>query len=140
MRKTIGTGFACVLALGLAGCGSANQQPDGGAGSTAPIQTTAALTPVPAGFTQCQVCHAVEPGQTLIGPSLAGVYGRKAGSVPGFAYSDSLKALGVTWNEATLDKWLANPAAMAPGTKMAFAGYANPAQRKAVIFYLKTLK
>ena len=75
-----------------------------------------------------------------VGPSLAGVAGRKAGSVPGFAYSDANKASGLTWDEKTLDTYLTNPMKMVPGTKMTFAGLPDPAQRKAVIDYLKTLK
>jgi cytochrome c len=100
----------------------------------------AAAAPAPAAFATCRACHATMPGQSLIGPTLFGVVGRKAAAVPGFAYSPPFKALKVTWNDATLDKWLTNPAAMAPGTRMAYPGIADPAQRKAVIAYLKTLR
>ena len=96
-------------------------------------------TPPPA-FATCRACHAVAPGPSLIGPSLFGVYGRKAGAVPGFAYSDAFKKLKLSWDDATLDKWLTNPMTMAPGTRMAYPGIADPAQRKAVIAYLKTLR
>jgi len=96
-------------------------------------------TPPPA-FATCRACHATVPGQSLLGPTLHGVVGRKAAAVPGFAYSAAFKALKVTWNDATLDTWLANPVKMVPGTRMAYPGIADPAQRKAVIAYLKTLR
>jgi len=90
-------------------------------------------------FLQCQACHEVTPGSpTLVGPNLAGVYGRKAGSLPGYDYSPPLKASGLVWNDANLDKWLTNPAALVPGTKMAFAGITSPDLRADVIAYLKT--
>jgi len=91
-------------------------------------------------FLQCQACHAVQAGETgLIGPSLAGVYGRKAGSLAGYDYSAPLKASGLVWDAANLDKWLTDPSALVPGTKMAFAGIASPALRADVIAYLKTV-
>jgi len=92
-------------------------------------------------FLQCQACHAVQQGAAaLVGPDLAGVYGRKAASLPGYDYSAALKASGITWTSDTLNSWLTNPSAMVPGTKMAFAGLPNPALRADVIAYLKTLK
>jgi len=94
----------------------------------------------PAAFAQCKACHSTEAGKTLVGPSLAGVFGRKAGSMAGFTYTAGFKKLDLSWDEANLDKWLTNPAAMAPGTMMAFPGIADATQRKAVIDYLKTLK
>lgn len=103
------------------------------------VPPAGAATPPPA-FATCRACHAVAPGPSMIGPSLFGVYGRKAGAVPGFAYSAAFKKLKVSWNDATLDKWLTNPMTMAPGTRMAYPGVADPAQRKAVIAYLKTLR
>jgi len=94
----------------------------------------------PAEFAMCAACHSVKAGQNLIGPSLAGVAGKKSGIAAGYAYSPAFKKLGVSWTDANLDKWLTNPMKMAPGTKMAFAGYPDAAKRKAVIAYLKTLK
>jgi cytochrome c len=92
-------------------------------------------------FLECQGCHEVAPGgPVLIGPNLAGVYGRKAASLPGYDYSAALKASGITWTSDKLDPWLANPSALVPGTKMAFTGIANPALRADVIAYLQTLK
>lgn len=67
---------------------------------------------------RCTGCHGSGDGRE--GPSLDGVFGRKAGSVPGFSYSAGLKSSGITWNEATLEKWLTDPDAMVPDNKMDF--------------------
>jgi cytochrome c len=87
----------------------------------------------------CAICHSVEPGKNKIGPSLYGVVGRKAGSVPGYSYSDANKKSGITWTEAELDKYLTDPRRVVPGTKMLFPGLKDAGQRKAVIAYLKQL-
>lgn len=92
----------------------------------------------PAAFAVCKACHAVEAGKNGVGPSLAGVFGRKAGIVAGFAYSPAMKNSGLTWDEATLDKYLAAPTRVVPGGKMPL-GAPAPAARKAVIEYLKTI-
>ena len=93
----------------------------------------------PQAFNQCTACHSTAPGKTIIGPSLAGVYGRKAGQVPGFQFSDAMKSSGMVLNEKNLDAFLANPAAKVPGTTMVFAGVKDEDQREAIIDYLKTL-
>jgi cytochrome c len=85
----------------------------------------------------CAICHTLEPGKNKIGPSLAGVVGRKAGSVPGFAYSDANKKSGDIWDEGTLDTYLTDPRKFMPGTKMVFAGLKSPEDRKNLIEYLK---
>ncbi len=89
---------------------------------------------------QCRACHAVEPGRHGIGPSLAGIYGTKAGEIPGYMVSEALKSSGVVWNDAALDKWLQGPSKMVPGTKMVYAGMPDAAKRAEVIAYLKALK
>lgn len=84
---------------------------------------------------RCQVCHAVDAGKpSSVGPNLAGVVGRKAASTP-FAYSAALKKSGVVWNRASLDRFLAGPAKMVPGTRMAVS-VTDKAQRAALIEYL----
>lgn len=89
-------------------------------------------------FLRCTACHAVSAqAGKKIGPHLAGIVGRKAGSLPNFAYSPAMRRATVTWNEATLDRWLQRPQAVVPGTTMAFAGIAKPEERKALISYLK---
>lgn len=88
-------------------------------------------------FGYCAGCHSLEPNETIFGPSLAGLFGRRAGSVDGFKYSDGLSSVGIVWNETTLDQWLAGPRAYVPGTRMTFPGLSEPADRKAVIGFLK---
>jgi cytochrome c len=82
----------------------------------------------------CQDCHSLDKND--IGPRHRGVFGRRAGSIPDYAYSDALKQSGIVWDETTLDKWLANPQAFVPGAKM-FYHLADPADRADVIAFLK---
>jgi cytochrome c len=89
--------------------------------------------------TQCGICHTVVAGENRIGPTLFGVVGRPAGSVPGFNYTADHKKLGVTWDAATLDKYLTNPRAMVPDTSMVYAGLKNDAERADLVAYLETL-
>ncbi len=87
----------------------------------------------------CRECHAFDKGDNRLGPTLFGVIGRKAGTVPGFAYSDSLKSSGITWDEKTLDKWITNPNAVVPGNNMGaiFSGLADAGERSKIIAFLK---
>ena len=86
---------------------------------------------------RCTGCHALEVDRE--GPRLAGVYGRRAGSVSGFTYSAGLKKSGVTWDEATLEKWLSDPDRMIPDNNMSFS-VPKAAERQDVIAYLKQKK
>lgn len=148
MIKLVNLSLTVALAAALAACGGSSQEeaPAGNAAAGAPATPEGASAPVaaadaaPAAFGICKSCHAVEKGKTLIGPSLAGVFGAKAGDVAGYAVSPALKAANLTWDEATLDKWLENPMKLVPGTRMSYAGQADPEKRKAIIAYLKTLK
>jgi cytochrome c2 len=88
-------------------------------------------------FARCAICNTVEPGKNRMGPSLAGVVGRKAGTAAGYNYSPAMKAAKLIWNTATLDKYLTNPRAVVPGNKMIFPGLPNAADRAAVIAYLQ---
>jgi len=88
----------------------------------------------------CAICHTVEAGKNKIGPSLAGILGRKAGSVPGYSYTDANKNSGVTWDEHNLDTYLTDPKKFIPGTKMLFTGLKNEGERSALIAYLKQQK
>ena len=90
-------------------------------------------------FTQCSGCHSTAPGENKIGPSLAGVFGRKSGSEADFNYSSAMKNANVVWDEGTLDKFLASPSGFVHGTKM-FTGVPDATRRHDVIAYLKTLK
>lgn len=92
------------------------------------------------GFAQCRACHSVVRGQNRVGPSLAGVVGRRSASVAGFNYSPAMRKKGVTWTEANLNTYLTKPSAYVPGTRMAFPGIPDAKRRADLIAYLKTLK
>ena len=87
-------------------------------------------------FAQCKICHSLEAGKNILGPSLHGLIGRKAGSVPGYAYSPAMKNANVTWNDDTLSKYLTDPKAFIPGDKMAFPGVKDPSQLADLLTYL----
>lgn len=146
---------AAVALLALAGCGqgekSGTQEAGVEAGAASASETAAqmpaaetpagpSLASAPAAFGQCAACHSLQPGKHGIGPSLVGVYGTKAGDIPGYNFSAPLKASGLTWDDATLDKWLAAPMQTVPGTKMTYGGLKDPAKRAELIAFLKTLK
>ncbi|KPF55858.1 cytochrome C [Novosphingobium sp. AAP1] len=86
---------------------------------------------------RCLACHDLNTGATRLGPSLKGVIGRKAGSLPGYAYSDAMKSSGVTWTPDTLNTYLKSPTTYVKGTKMAFAGLPDAKDRADVIAYLQ---
>jgi cytochrome c len=87
---------------------------------------------------RCAVCHATAPGENKIGPSLVNVFGGPSGSVSGFTYSTALRSAHLTWDDATLDKWLQNPSSLVHGTTM-FVNLTSSNDRQDVIAYLKTL-
>jgi cytochrome c len=90
-------------------------------------------------FEACAACHATDqPART--GPELRGVFGRRAGTVPGFRYSRVLKNAKIVWNAATLESFLADPQAAFPGNIMPYPGLPDATQRRALIAYLRTLK
>jgi cytochrome c len=112
----------------------------------AAMATSAAAAPPPApspGQTlfeqRCTVCHSVQPTPGKMGPPLAGVAGRKAGTAPGYAYSTALKASNITWTPDALDTFLKGPGKMVPGTKM-LVGAPDAAQRATLVQYLGSLK
>ena len=90
-------------------------------------------------FAQCRSCHTTaQGGPNMTGPNLWGVFGRKIGSLDGFAYSDGVKAAGYTWDVGRLDTWITDPRAAIPGTKMTFFGIKDLKDRVDVIAYLKS--
>jgi cytochrome c len=92
-------------------------------------------------FRQCRACHQIGAGaKNLVGPQLNGIIGRKVSAIEDFNYSQASKdtaAKGVVWTEDVLEKYLENPVAFMPGTKMAYAGIKDAGDRKDVIAYLK---
>ena len=89
----------------------------------------------------CAVCHSTSAkGGPTIGPTMFGVVGRKAGSLPGYHYSSAMEMAGLVWTQSNLDKYIANPKSVVPGDKMPYAGLKNAQKRDALVEYLKTLK
>src|SRR5205823_9479164 len=89
-------------------------------------------------FRVCASCHSLEADRNMTGPSLANLWGRKAGSLPSFdRYSDALKSSGLIWDDRTLDGWLTDPQAMVPGNEMPFEGIKDAAARADLLAFLK---
>ena len=91
-------------------------------------------------FKKCAICHAVKKGKKKIGPSLFGVAGSKAATTKGFRFSPAMKKSKLTWDDASLDKFLKKPRKAVKGTRMVFAGLRSKKDRTNLIAYLKTLK
>ena len=146
---------AALTAITLSACNKSATSPAAGPSASTPAPTmtdedvkkaqaalpapynTADLANGESKFALCQTCHTVvEGGPNMTGPNLHGVFGRKAASVPGFNYSDVLKASGWTWDPARVDTWITDPKAALPGTKMTFAGLKDPKDRTDTIAYL----
>jgi nitrite reductase (NO-forming) len=87
-------------------------------------------------FRKCQACHSLEPGKNGLGPSLAGIVGKKSGTAPSFNYSAAMKGSNLTWDIATLDTYLSDPQKLVPGNKMPFPGLKTENERQAVLAYL----
>ena len=112
------------IALALAGVARGAGDPDRGAGE----------------FRQCAACHSTAKGEHRTGPSLAGVWGRKAGTAMGFGrYSEALRKADVVWGPESLDHWLADPARYVPGNTMTFAGVRGSRDREDLIAYLRAV-
>ena len=89
-------------------------------------------------FGACGACHALQPDRNMTGPSLAGVWNRKAGTLPSFnRYSPALKSASIVWNEKTLDAWIEDPQRLVPGNEMSFAGLKDARQRADLLAFLK---
>jgi cytochrome c len=88
----------------------------------------------------CRTCHSVKEGDNRLGPSLHQIVGRKAGSAAGYgSYSQALKNSGITWDEATLEKFITNPETVVPNNNMKpFKGITDPAVREKIVAYLKS--
>jgi cytochrome c len=89
----------------------------------------------------CRTCHSFKEGDNRLGPTLHGIIGRKAGSIDGFAFSSAMKGSGITWDAATLDKFIASPETVVHGNAMKpFGGIADATERAKIVAYLQGLK
>ncbi|MFM5914247.1 MAG: c-type cytochrome [Chakrabartia godavariana] len=141
--------FTALAALALlSACGSKPAEDTGStSGDTAATDTstngteTASADVRPAAWAQCAACHTIaKDAPHALGPNLWGVAGTKSGEIKGYEFSPAMKAAGLTWDEPTLDKYLENPRAMVPGTKMSFGGIADAAKRKELVTWLLAQK
>ena len=88
-------------------------------------------------FQDCAACHKLEAGANNVGPSLHGVFTRKAGELADFRYSPAIKRSGIAWTPETLDKFIADPQAVVPANRMPYAGMASASDRADLIAYLQ---
>ncbi|HET7729890.1 MAG TPA: c-type cytochrome [Usitatibacter sp.] len=110
-----------LLLAGAAGAGNLARAADAKAGEAV--------------YERCAACHAI--GHDRAGPRHCGLIGRRAGSVPGFEYSEAMRSSKIVWSEAALDRFLANPMKAVPGTSMGYAGIPSASERADLIAYLK---
>jgi cytochrome c len=90
-------------------------------------------------FQDCAACHKLEAGNNNVGPSLHGIFERKAGALSDFRYSPAMKRSGISWTPESLDKFITDPQAMVPANRMPYAGMANPGDRADLIAYLQKM-
>jgi cytochrome c len=88
-------------------------------------------------FEECAACHKIERSEDSVGPSLHGVFGRKAGTLADFRYSPAMKRSGIIWSAPTIDTFLADPQKVVPGNRMPYAGLADASDRADLIAYLQ---
>ncbi|AOR76464.1 c-type cytochrome [Novosphingobium resinovorum] len=111
------------------------------AGATLLPSAASAQSAPPPQFAMCKVCHkTTDKAPSAIGPTLWRVGGRKAGTLPGYAYSPAMKQSDLVWDRKTLMAFLAKPRTVVPGTKMAYAGTSDPKAAAALADYLLGLK
>ena len=133
--------------LGLAGCGPGGSSDQAVESSGAAEEESVDINALMANadlkrgetlFLQCRACHSLGAGEpNKVGPNLHGVFDRKAGLTPEFAYSDALLDSGVVWNPETLNEFLARPSQFIRGNRMVFVGVKKPEDRASLIAFLK---
>jgi len=115
----------CIAVFALSGSGAQSAEADAGQGARI--------------FRACAACHSLEADRNMTGPSLAGVWNRRAGGLKSFSrYSDAMKLSGITWDEQSLDGYLKNPAEFMPGNHMTFPGIPDDKARASIIAFLKS--
>jgi cytochrome c len=119
---------ALLLALAVSGAAAAADEPQGASAGKAAFNNN------------CRTCHSPKPGDNRLGPALGGIVGAKAGTRPGYTnYSQAMKSAGITWDEQTLDRFIANPEEVVPNNNMKpYKGVPDAAVRKSIIEYLKS--
>jgi len=118
---------AGLLTAGLVGAG-ASSSPPADVASSADVEKGREI------YERCGACHSLE--RDRVGPRHCGLFGRRAGSVPGFVYSDAMRESRLVWGRKTLDRFLTNPLAVVPGTFMGYAGIPDPKEREQLLDYL----
>jgi cytochrome c len=88
-------------------------------------------------FQECAACHRLQPGANEVGPSLHGIFSRRAGELADFRYSPAMKRSGIAWTAETLDKYVADPQGFIPANRMPYAGMSNANDRADLIVYLQ---
>ncbi len=124
MTKRSATMAAALIAGLLGGAGLAHAEGDPAAGEQV--------------WRQCQACHVLDAEQNRVGPHLVGIFGRAAGAVDGFNYSDAMANSGIVWDDETIAAYLADPRGYVEGNRMAFAGLRQEQQILDVIAYMKS--
>ena len=119
----IGTSRAAALLIALLAAGVARADGDAARGQ--------------AKFGDCAACHKLEAGANNVGPSLHGIFTRKAGEIADFRYSPAMKRSGITWTPETLDKFISDPQVMVPANRMPYAGMASAGDRADLIAFLQ---
>lgn len=149
-RSTSIAALAAFAVLGAAACSTTSETApattpvaSAPAAVATPAAPVAAATPMaaPAQFAICSACHGTKAGAPPgLGPNLFGIAGKKAGTVPGYVYSDAMKASTIVWTSETLAAFTKDPAATIPDNEMDFPGISDPTAAKAIADYMMSLK